>query len=199
MSVKPLPANKEAGDKTVLQRLVQLCKRRRDVHFEGSDYAPKSILLTTINGILYQGEASLSQGIVATLGRLIQLGQQHRCSAPPTINNPTDPEENLARHWQDDRKHFECFIEYVTEFSRLMERLLAAKSMEEAAHVLEKLFDPKGSRGIVAKAMERYGQRLQATREAGKIRMQSTGPILTTAVTPQTRGIGRNNFWGVEE
>jgi hypothetical protein len=198
MSVKPLPANQESGSKTVLQRMVQLFKRRRDVHFNGGGSAPKSILLTTIDGMFYSGENSLCKGVNNVLDRLIEVGRSHAGSLPPKVVNPTDPDENLARHWREDRRHFEKFIEYVAVFREGMTRLATARGMEEVAAVLQELFDPKGT-GVVNRAVEAYSRRFQRARRDGILRMEKTsGGLTVVAAAPRALPVAKTGFWGVE-
>lgn len=199
MSVKPLPPNREAGSKAPLQRLVQLFKRRRDVHFNGADHAPKSILLTTIDGNLYQGEESLSEGLVNILDGIIELGERHRGGGVPVVLNPTNEAENLARHWQENRRHFEGFIEYVAVFRDGMERLFAARGLENVASILEELFDPKGTSGAVARAMKAHAERFQESRRDGQIGMEkTTGALATVVAAPQALSIPKTKFWGLQ-
>ena len=197
MSVEPLPPNCEAGSKAPLQRVAQLFKRRRDVHFNGSEFAPKSILLATIDGNLYCGEQSLSEGLTSILDGIVELGELYRGGGVPEVLNPTDPNENLARHWQEDRRHFEKFVEYVAAFREGMESLLAARGLEKVASILEELFDPKGASGAVSRAVNAYAKRFQRARRDGQIGIEkNTGALITVAAQPQAAAVAKTKFWG---
>lgn len=198
-SVQPLPARQSVSEKSVLHRVVQLFKRRRDVQFNGGDFAPRSILLTTLDGLLYEGERSLLAAITGTLGRLQAQAVCSEASRPPTVANPTDPKENLARHWREDRRHFTSFVNYVGEFVDGMQRLSAARGTPEIAAILSELFDPQGT-GIVRRAVEAYTARFQSSREQQQVRfVPGGGGLVTASAVPHARVIPRNTFFGVDE
>lgn len=195
-SVEPLPPNVAAQNKTILHRSVQLFKRRRDVHFDGDEFAPRSILLTTISGLSYLGEASLSESVVNILDRVDAAACAHVGSEPPVIANPTDASENLARHWREDQRHFEKFVEYVAVFQDGMRRLREARGMERIARVLNELFDPTGS-GVVSRAVRAYADTFQKARSANEIRVPRREPRLTTvAASPAALGVPATRFYG---
>ena len=197
-SVEPLPPNLGLAAKTVLHRVVQLFKRRRDVHFNGNEFAPRSILLTTIDGMLHEGKRSLSNALTQILDKLVAWGGRFNGSEPPVVANPTDPNENLARHWREDRRHFTKFIEYVAVLQDGMERLRTARGTEQIAEILDELFDPTGS-GVVRRAVEAYAARFQQGRERREIGFVPRGSgLVTVAATPRARTIPPNNFFGAD-
>ena len=195
-SVEPLPANVSSMDKTPLHRAVQLFKRRRDVHFDGSVFAPRSIVLTTIDAEMYQYEMTLLEAVNGILGR---LGQQTRHdSIPPRVPCPTDPTENLAEAWRTDPRLYLKFVEYIYAFQEGMNRLAAERSMDRIAVILHELFDPTDS-GVVNRAVKAYTDRYAKAREAGEIRMTRTTSSLTTAsaaTAAATFAIPKNSFYG---
>ncbi len=195
-SVEPLPPNLGLSEKTVLHRIVQLFKRRRDVHFDRNEFAPRSILLTTIDGLLYDGEGSLLKSMTQILDKLVAWGARSNGGGPPIVANPTDPSENLARHWREDHRHFAKFVEFVLVFQDGMERLRAARGTERIAEILDELFDPKGS-GIVRRAVEAYTARFQQSRERCEIGfVPRRSGLVAVAATPQARTIRPNTFFG---
>jgi hypothetical protein len=199
MSVEPLPRQQESGDKAVLQRAAQLFKRRRDVHFGDDDKAPKSILLTTLNGYAYQGEEYIGDAVTNVLDK---LASQHQATWPyvQRVENPTNTQENLARHWVQDKKHYDNFIEYVAVFQAGMHRLMAETNMERIAKILVELFDPAGA-GFVKRAVKTYTDKLQATRLSGGVNMHKSS-LTTAAVAPATVisaspvSVPRTSFFG---
>jgi hypothetical protein len=58
--IEPLPQQTEAEDKAPLAVAVQLLKRARDVAFNGTKTAPRSVVLTTLAGQHYAGCESVS-------------------------------------------------------------------------------------------------------------------------------------------
>lgn len=198
-SVEPLPPNLGLSAKTALHRVVQLFKRRRDVHFNGGEFAPRSVLLTTIDALLYDGERSLLKAATHILDELVVWGARWNGSGPPIVANPTDPNENLARHWREDHRHFTAFVEYATAFQDGMARLQAARGTERIAEILDELFDPRGS-GIVRRAVEAYTTRVQQGRERREIGFvpRRIG-LVSVAAVPRARTIPPNNFFGAHD
>ncbi|MCC6579433.1 MAG: nucleotidyltransferase [Phycisphaeraceae bacterium] len=108
--------------RTPLQRSIQLMKRHRDLrfnHHERIDYAPISIIITTLAAHLYANETDLYStlsGIVnklqahATLveGKAIDPSMatmrliQRRPDGTWYIGNPVNPDENFAERWHED-------------------------------------------------------------------------------------------------
>lgn len=197
--LNPLPPEAKLSEKSVLHRVVQLYKRRRDVHFNGDKYAPSSILLTTVDGLLYRGEESVSDAVVQVLDRLVAYGDQINGGEPPEVPNPTNSEENLARQWREDRRCFTAFIEFVREFRDGMERLRIASGVEEIAAILNELFDPTGS-GIVKRAVAAYAGKFQGSRERREFGfLPGTSGLVTVAASPRAKVMPANNFFGADD
>lgn len=82
--------------KTPLQRVVQLLKRHRDQMFrDDPEVMPVSIIITTLAGRAYQGEADIQSAMSNTLARLTTLVNERS----PRIPNPVDPAEDFADGW----------------------------------------------------------------------------------------------------
>ena len=106
--------------RTVLQRVIQIIKRHRDVYFNSTrnkDFAPISIIITTLVTQLYRSESeadiySALKGIISrlagyealmlrpdsSLGTLIQRTSDGRWY----IGNPVQQDENFADRWHED-------------------------------------------------------------------------------------------------
>jgi hypothetical protein len=108
--------------RTPLQRSIQLMKRHRDLrfnHHERIDYAPISIIITTLTAHLYANESDVYSalfGIVSKLqahaalveGKTIDRSLsamgliQRRSDGSWYIGNPVNPAENFADRWHED-------------------------------------------------------------------------------------------------
>ena len=108
--------------RTPLQRSIQLMKRHRDLrfnHHDHIDYAPISIIITTLAAHLYGNETdvySALSGIVGKLqahavlveGRAVDRSLaamgliQKRLDGTWYIGNPVNPAENFADRWHED-------------------------------------------------------------------------------------------------
>ena len=108
--------------RTPLQRSIQLMKRNRDLYFnrpEILDYAPISIIITTLAAHLYAGEHDTFSAISSIVGRLrghaalvegraidrslASMGLIRRLhDGTWYIGNPVNPAENFADRWHED-------------------------------------------------------------------------------------------------
>ena len=125
--------------RTPLQRSIQLLKRNRDLHFNRPgtiDYAPISIIITTLGAHLYAGEADTHTALAGIVGRL----QRHAALVEGRaidsnlaamglirrlpdgtwyIGNPVNPDENFADRWhEDDQARARAFFSWVTILQR---------------------------------------------------------------------------------
>lgn len=107
--------------RTPLQRSIQIMKRHRDLKFNrgGGDYAPISIIITTLAAQLYDGEQDLLSALTGIVSKLhafagLITGESAGLVHPPSnliirtrdgkwyIGNPVNAEENFADKWHED-------------------------------------------------------------------------------------------------
>ena len=106
--------------RTPLQRSIQIMKRHRDVMFDNSPYGPISMIITTLAGHLYNGEADVYSALSGIVNQLdehsVLMKSQplpnHRLATRGLIRrmygrtwyiaNPVNPEENFADRWHED-------------------------------------------------------------------------------------------------
>ncbi|MXW63307.1 MAG: nucleotidyltransferase [Bacteroidetes bacterium SB0662_bin_6] len=125
--------------RTPLQRSIQLMKRHRDIHCnrpEMIDYAPISIIITTLAAHLYGGELDTHAALLGIVGRF----QGHAAlvegrAIDPTletmglirrlpdgkwyIGNPVNPDENFADRWhEDDQARARAFFSWVAALQK---------------------------------------------------------------------------------
>ena len=116
--------------RTNLQRSIQLMKRHRDVFFDGKEFSPISIIITTISAHKYSGA-----GIYETaahfcdyvIGRLTKVilgeplpydGVLDYSSGCWIILNPADNSENFADRWRKQRERENAFFSWVFALQR---------------------------------------------------------------------------------
>lgn len=86
--------------KSPLQRCVQLLKRHRDVMFtEQPESKPISIIITTLSGRAYNGEAEIDDALNAILSTMESLVNP----TMPRVPNPVNPAEDFADKWSDPK------------------------------------------------------------------------------------------------
>lgn len=195
--VVPMPPSEPPRNRSPLQRTVQLFKRRREVYFDGSESAPKSILLTTIVAQEFAGERLVTDATVNALQRIQKRFPSYVVPAP--VWNPSNVGENLARQWHEEPGTYRTFVEFAQDFLVRTESLLAQTGMEKIARMLKELFDP-GDTGIVEAALHGYTSRLQEQRLAGCISVsRGTGSLATRASAAPVAGLSSipsNRFFG---
>lgn len=123
--------------RTSLQRSVQLMKRHRDVKFNSAsnnDFAPISIIITTLAAQFYQNELdtySALRNIVTKLHSFADLIENdsmdrgHGSYSPIKrtqdgwyIGNPANPKENFADRWhEDNHARARAFFKWVADLN----------------------------------------------------------------------------------
>lgn len=185
---EPMPPYVPDHNKSPLQRVVQLFKRRRDVTIE-DELKPKSILLTTLVAEHWGGEQLASDGLISVLEKLkscFPIG-----SSPVKVANPTDKSENLARQWIENRESYDVFTRFIVDFHRQIKLLEAAQGMDRVASALNELFDPH-KEGFVKEAVSRYTTRFQSARESSSIYATSTATSRNKISIPKNQFYGKN-------
>jgi hypothetical protein len=117
-SVQPIPRIEATEDKTVLQLVVQLLKRWRDIHYADSSFPPISVVLTTLAADLYRGEALLSQGLLCVLDRIVErLDASHARGERLHVCNPVHSHEDFSERWNGNPKAYAEFDSGIRKFS----------------------------------------------------------------------------------
>lgn len=155
--------------RTPLQSAIMILKRHRDIMFEKrSDERPISVILTTLAGHAYNGEATIGDALFTLLSnmhRFIMQDDQGRY----VIANPSDPAENFADKWVNHPERAEAFFQWLDT---------AQKDFARAAALSDELLIAEDlAKGVGAGVAERVKKRASARR---------AGP------TVLTRGLIRN-------
>ncbi|WP_149304602.1 MULTISPECIES: nucleotidyltransferase domain-containing protein [Flavobacteriaceae] len=118
-------------EKEPLKRAVQLTKRYRDIFFEKKPkHKTSSIVLTTIFGELYQGEASIYETIDNTLNRILErytsyekLFESSGVYKRIKVLNPVNEDEDFTEKWDKDKEYYTQFISFVRSYKEKWEQL----------------------------------------------------------------------------
>lgn len=154
---KAFSANKveieEYAKKKPLQRAVQLIKMRRNIYFDNHpENAPASIILTTLAGNFYQGEASITdtfEGVITQIQNKVGLFPDE----PFEIPNPANPDENLADVWEDKPELYSHFKRFIAQLNKDWRALKKSHGIEEESVLLEFMFGKEPlSKALTAKA-----------------------------------------------
>lgn len=175
---EPLPAQREADEKPPLMIVVQLVKRARDVVFAGHDDAPRSILLTTIAGQLYEGEFSVATAAT----NVLRAAEAAIAAAAPEeliVANPSNLNEHFTDSMKGDRyKAFSTFVGWL----RVKFEELGRLEGDGLHGALEEVF------GVapVHSALRKYAEVLKNKRDVGSLITTAAG---VRVIGPSSSGI----------
>jgi hypothetical protein len=178
------------AEKPVLNRAIQLLKRRRDMVFMGSENAPRSIVLTTLAARSYDGGLSVYsalQTIVASIVEQIDRAHPHRVE----VRNPTDGEENFADKWRGDDAAYAKFTDFIRQFAGEIFALRNITGLENVVEALERLFGAEP----VQKSYREFSEDFRQAADDGRLRVgNKTG--LITVTTGASMIVPRSTHYG---
>lgn len=109
-----MPIGKYVKEKTILQKIVQILKRHRDIMFKNDDDKPISIIITTLAARAYKGEDSLLEGLVNVISAM-ESYMTKDSDGHYVVINPTNPDENFADKWPTHPKRKENFFRWLQQ------------------------------------------------------------------------------------
>jgi hypothetical protein len=188
----PIPDQQAVAHKDVLQLVVQLSKRWRDVHYaEDPELAPISIVLTTLAGHTYRGERSVSLALTSMLNGVVELidASQRAGEKHLRIFNPSNLAEDLSERWDSTPSAYDAFERGTRDFHRRWSQLIARQGGVDAELIA--LFGEP-----VTTVLRKRAQRLQESRLGRKSGVTSAGII--TSSSAATVHVRPNTFHGAE-
>lgn len=189
-AAEPLPEPVAAERKAVLKQDVQLGKRARDVVFQGTEASPRSIVLTTLFGLFYEGQASRFGALCGVLDRIL-VEVDRAGDKPIEVLNPTNPAERFSEHWDEVPEEYTAFVSWLRRFRARLADLERAQGLPEVAQILGELFGEK----VSFRAVSEFTERMHAARERGTLRM-GKGAVLATGIAKPSRAIPSHRFYG---
>jgi hypothetical protein len=177
-AVEPLP--EQTFSKGVLRRGVQLLKRHRDIYFDGKNYAPISIIITTLAGQAYRHVATANQydsefDLLVDVVKYMPAFIKKTVVAGRTcydIPNPTTQGENFADKWNallDGPKLTEAFFRWHETAKRDIESLVNRAGLDDVEKHLTHKLGPE-----TARVMRRQRDRLNQLRRSGGLKLHPT-------------------------
>ncbi|MBX2995335.1 MAG: nucleotidyltransferase [Bdellovibrionaceae bacterium] len=191
--VEPAPGHQEQKEKFVLQLVIQLIKRARDVEFEDRcELAPVSIVLTTLAGELYHGEVTVASAVSNFLLRLQHKIKIEGIRGPLKVHNPANQHELLSERWEKNPEAYEAFLVWVHDFAEVWETFIESKGIHAKARILESLFgDPV--KGVVLDEVKRF----EAARATSSLHVAGSGSlIIGSSAAAGLRPVQKNTFFG---
>ena len=189
--IKPLPHDENIERKPPLKRAVQLIKRYRDVYFEDElDSAPISIVLTTLAGQLYKGQASVFEAITAILAGILSVlptdGERL------TVLNPTNENEDLSERWEDHPELYKSFVSFIRDFKQKWDRLNELRGIHEIAEELKVMF----GENVINETLEEQAEYMEKARETNTLGVAGAGLLVATTKEVNVVAMRKNTFYG---
>ncbi len=175
--------------RTPLQRLVQILKRQRDIHFgDDLDNRPPSILLTTLAAQAFNGEDNLYDALRRVLARIPQLIENR--NGTWWVPNPAHSEENFADKWNTAPERRTAFLDWMNNLSNELESLSGQRGLDAITASLGRSFGESAARTAAGK----LGQDINRLGQAGGLGIIGTKLAKTTS--PAARPIPPHTFRG---
>ena len=195
-SVEPVAEPKAM--RPVLNRIVQIFKRHRDIHYLGKDKnAPISAIITTTTAHAYQSLSSVGHGSLYDLILSIAKALPAKLGPSTPINgklifsvpNPTNPEENYADKWQKKPERQDEFFLWQASLVSYLEDL--RMSGGHGADVLQRKLAKGFGEKLVTRLEIEKAQALKQASAKGAVGITSAGILVPRAhaaapVRPQT-------------
>ena len=182
----PIPPHQPSQSRSILRRVTQLFKRRRDVVYNDDDEAPASIVLTTLSASQFRGADNTTDALTAIL---LETEAIVTVSEGLSVQNPSNPGEDLTESWSPRQQR--RFRSFISDFREKMQALMVARG-PQLSKTLQALFGEE----IATNAITAYAKRLEAERRVERLNVATGTGLLTTEVGRGTVKIGRNENFG---
>ncbi|HTC50121.1 MAG TPA: nucleotidyltransferase [Candidatus Aquilonibacter sp.] len=179
-AVQPLPDLEGTVEKEVLQLVVQLLKRWRDIFYSEKHFPPISVVLTTLAADVYRGEESISEALLNCLEGVVQrLDAAHVSGKRLSVMNPVHAGEDFSERWNNRDNAYREFERGMRQFAKEWRQLCEGDGNPNAA--FKALFGE-----VVPTVIEKQARHTQSLRENQKLGIKSTGVITSasSAVSP---------------
>lgn len=189
-AIEPVPHQEPLELKPPLKRAVQLIKRYRDIKLGYDSKAAISIVLTTLSAQHYLGQESVNEAVMGILEGIV--GGLPRDGSRLVVLNPMNKKEDLSERWDADRRFYDEFVTWITEFRDDWRAVNRAAGLLVSTPYLSKLFGENRVKG----ALENQAKSLGDMRSSGSLGVTKTTGIITGVKSAGTVPVRENNFYG---
>lgn len=173
-----VPIEKYNKDKTVLQRIVQILKRHRDMMFRyDTDDKPISIIITTLAARAYNGEKNLLEGLVNVIENM-EKSIIKNDKGEDVVPNPVNPEENFADKWSTHPKRRENFYKWLAAVKKDVHEILDGANRIQIQNTMNRVF----GKDLITKASSLLVERRKSKLATGAALLTSTGKVTASTV-----------------
>jgi hypothetical protein len=187
-----MPVTTEDARKFILNQAVQLLKRGRDAYFEDDEDCKKilkSVVILTVAGEVYWGQANLYQLISDLIGKLDEITFSQ---ALMTLKNPVNSNEDFLNSLRLHDDRYEKLRAFIADFKRAWAELINPN--QEFSHrtdLLKKLFGENVTRTV----LNEYAERMEKINLQGKMKMNASG-IIGVSTANVAAKVPRHQFFG---
>jgi len=178
-------------NKKPLQRAVQLIKRYRDIYFlKDDEFKTSSIILTTIAGQFYQGEAS----IFDTVDNIITTIRQ-KVSQPAgrlKILNPVNSSEDFTDKWDKEPEYYEAFKKFANHLYNEWQKLKMQQGVLGEGTIMKGLFGDD----VFKKAQTNQTLLIEELRRNKLLGVTRNAGIISSASSVGSTPFKTNTFFG---
>lgn len=131
--------------KTPLQKTIQLVKRHRDIYFNNNDdnnNKPASVIITTVSAVSYNNEVNLYETFNKLTDSLVTI-DLYKKNNEYKIINPSDPLENFADKWNENKELILAFKNWTNKLSEDFDKIQHMNEYSEIKEYLKEIFGTK--------------------------------------------------------
>ena len=173
--------------RTSLQKAVQIIKRHRDVYCDGHDeqYAPSSIILTTLCGLTYNSQMTYAIGtgiVYEALSNMLRGFQnyiQRDADGNYNLPNPSYPAENFLLKWNEDDNYASEFAKWISQAINDI-LIYPERYIETDQAQLRNHFDTTFGKALSSESLSRYAREFGKIAERRDFRYDSATQDITT-------------------
>lgn len=195
-AAQDLPRDNPNYLKQPLQHAVQLIKRYRDVYFEGrEEYAPTSIVLTTLVGHFYDDENTIVEAINNFVSRFeTSVNTEKSYYRQFHVTNPVLHEEVFTLEWDTNPQLFQEFMSFINSLKDLWLKLQKFEG-RELFEVMKKAFGTS----VFESAYISQGEFIQKMRDENRTSISAINGVASTTFGNRVQQDRNNNFHGEVE
>ena len=187
MAEAVVPVEKYNKEKTMLQRIVQILKRHRDMMFyNDTEDKPISIIIITLAARAYNGEQNLLEGLLNVVDNLEKSITKNE-RGEDVVSNPVNPEENFADKWPAHPKRRENFYKWLATVKKDLHEILDGANRIQIQTTMGRVFGQdmiaKASSLLVERRKSKLATGAALLTSAGKVAASTVGKVINTANT----------------
>ena len=191
LGVERVPANQVSEMKPPLKRAVQLLKRGRDVVFgDDPDSGPRSVVLTTLAGRFYSGEASVLESLLSICEKI--ENEIELTSGIMKVYNPTNPEEFFSEAWTPHT--YAMFCDFIRNFRTQLVELTRTESLPEISKELSLMFGGKDD--PIPESMKIFAEGWNNAKARNEIFVSGSAATLSTTSNARATRVKPHTFYG---